>query len=198
MKRPSIALFFLLLMLTGVHSVFAEARVWEIDKAHTNFYFSVGHIFSKVQGHFNEYSGKVHFDPENLADSKFYFAISTDSVDTNVAKRDKHLQSADFFNSGKYPQIIFESIKITDTGNGLYKVLGKFTVKGQIYDLELPFEYAGIKNHPAAKGKQVIGFNGRVTIDRLAYKIGTGKFFDFGVVDKDVEIFVTLEGLSSK
>ncbi len=49
-----------------------------------------------------------------------------------------------------------------------------------------------------AKGKEVVGFNGRVTIDRLAHKIGTGKFYDMGVVGKDVEIFVSLEALSGK
>ena len=48
------------------------------------------------------------------------------------------------------------------------------------------------------KGKEVIGFNGELTIDRLAYKVGTGKFYQMGVVGKDVEILVTLEALSDK
>ena len=165
---------------------------------HSNFYFSVDHIFSKVHGHFNDYSGEIRFDPANLSESRFYFEIKIDSIDTNIGKRDKHLQSADFFDAAKHPLMTFESIKITDVGGGLFEVQGKFTVKGEVYDLVLPLTLAGIKDHPAAKGKEVIGFNGTITIDRLAYKIGAGKFYDMGVVGKDVEILVTLEGLSAK
>ena len=47
----------------------AEARSWEIDKEHTNFYFSVDHIYAKVRGRFTEYSGTIVFDPDNLKDS---------------------------------------------------------------------------------------------------------------------------------
>lgn len=140
----------------------------------------------------------MRFDPSDLGGSRFYFAIETDSIDTRIAKRDKHLQSEDFLDSGKYPLMTFESTRITDVGNGTYEVLGKFTIKGVEYELTLPLTLAGIKNHPAVKGKVVAGFNGKVTLDRLAYKVGTGKFYDLGLVGKDVEVFVSLEMLSDK
>lgn len=35
----------------------AEVHSWEIDKEHTNFYFSVDHIYAKVQGRFTDYKG---------------------------------------------------------------------------------------------------------------------------------------------
>ncbi len=196
MKKLTILLLTFSLYLAASQVVFASAQVWELDKAHSNFYFSVNHIFSKVQGYFSEYSGEIRFDPANLADSKFYFEIKTDSVYTGISKRDKHLQSADFFDSGKHPLLIFESTSINDAGNGLYEVSGKFTVKGQVYDLVLPLSFEGMQNHPAAKKRRVAGFNGKLTIDRLAYKIGNGKFSDLGIVGKDVEILVTLEGLN--
>lgn len=198
MKRFTTLFLAFFALLVSSQSVLADVKVWEFDKNHSNFYFSVDHIFSKVQGHFNDYSGEIKFDPANLAESRFYFEIKTDSIDTNIGKRDKHLQSPDFFDSAKYPLMTFESIKITDVGDGLFEVQGKFTVKGEVYDLVLPLTLAGIKDHPAAKGKEVIGFNGKVTIDRLAYKIGAGKFYEMGVVGKDVEAFVTIEGLSGK
>ena len=198
MKRLSVVSLALLFLLVSTQPLLAAARNWEMDKAHTNFYFTIDHIYSKIRGHFNEYSGEVKFDPKNLADSKFLFKIETASIDTGVAKRDKHLQSADFFNVDKFPLMTFESTKITDAGNGLYNVLGKFTVKGEEYELLLPLTLAGIKDHPAVKGKEVIGFNGKITIDRLAYKVGDGKFFNLGVVGKDVEILVSIEALADK
>ena len=198
MKRLSAVFLALLFCIISSQSVMAAVKSWELDKAHTNFYFTIDHIYSKIRGNFNEYTGEVKFDPNNLAESKFLFKIETASVDTKVAKRDKHLLSADFFDAGKYPQMTFESTKITAAGNGVYEVQGKFTVKGQTYDLLLPLTLAGIKDHPAVKGKEVIGFNGKVTIDRLAYKVGDGKFYDLGVVGKDVEILVSIEALADK
>jgi polyisoprenoid-binding protein YceI len=198
MKRfRIITLALICVVLTG-QTVLAAARSWDLDKVHSNFYFRIGHIFSIVNGQFNDFSGELKFDPDNLAESRFFFEIKTDSIDTNVAKRDKHLQSGDFFASDSFPLMIFESVKITDVGNNVYEVLGKFTVKGETYDLTLPLTLAGVKDHPAVKDKEVIGFNGELTIDRLAYKVGTGKFHEMGLVGKEVEILVTLEALGDK
>ncbi|WP_163337360.1 YceI family protein [Desulfopila sp. IMCC35008] len=176
----------------------AGARAWDIDKAHSNFYFSVDHIFSKVHGFFGDYSGEVHFDPKNLAESKMVFEIDVKSINTAIAKRDKHLLSADFFDAAKHPKLVFTSNKILSSGENTFDVHGVFTVKGKKYDLVLPLTLEGIKDHPMEKGKEVAGFNGKITIDRLAYGIGSGKFFEYGVVGKDVEILVTLEVLSTK
>ncbi len=185
-------------VVLSASSAFAAGRVWELDKAHSNFYFRVDHIYSKVQGRFGDYTGEVVFDPQNLAESRFNFEIKTASIDTDVEKRDRHLQSSDFFDSGKYPFMTFTSTRITDAGNGRYDVHGIFKVKGVEYELTLPLVLAGMKDHPAVKDKEVIGFNGGLTIDRLAYKIGSGKFYEMGLVGKDVEVLVTLEGLSDK
>jgi polyisoprenoid-binding protein YceI len=198
MKRSLIATIILVSLILVGQTALGAARNWELDKPHSNFYFLVDHIFSKVGGQFNDFVGEVKFDPANLAESRFFFEIKTDSVDTNIAKRDKHLQSGDFFDSGKFPLITFESTQITDAGNNKYEVLGKFMVKGKSYDLMLPLVLGGIKDHPAVKDKEVIGFNGEFTIDRLAYQIGTGKFSDLGIVGKDVKVFVTFEALSDK
>ena len=198
MKKLNFICLVLFASLVGMSSAHAAVRSWEIDKAHTNFYFSIDHIYSKIRGHFNEYSGEIQFDPDNLAESKLFFKIETASIDTNIAKRDKHLMSADFFDSDKFPQMTFESKKITAAGNGVYDVLGKFTVKGVEYELLLPLTFGAAKEHPAVKGKEVIGFNGTVMIDRLAYKVGDGKLYKLGVVGKDVEIVVTIEALAGK
>lgn len=198
MNELRFVIVLLLAVCAGGQTTSAAARDWELDKAHSNFYFSVGHIFSEIRGHFNDFSGEIQFDPDNPGSSSFTFAVKTASIDTNIAKRDKHLQSSDFFDAGKYPLITFQSTRVKSVGDNVYEVTGKFTVKGAVYDLVLPLTLAGIKLHPAAKGKEVLGFNGELTIDRLDYKVGNGKFADMGVVSRDVDIFVSIEALSSK
>ena len=197
MKTIISALLTLLLIMSGT-TVFGAARSWEVDKAHSAVYFTIDHIFSKTRGHFNEFDVKVNFDPAQLDQSSFVFTIDVDSIDTNITKRDKHLVSADFFDSGKFPQMTFTSTRITDEGNGLYNVVGTLNVKGNDYDLTLPLKLEGVVEHPAKKGTEVAGFNGTVVIDRLAHGVGSGKFYDMGVVGKDVEVLVTLEVLSGK
>ena len=185
-----------MLTLIGATSAFSAAQSWNLDTAHSNVYFSVDHIFSKVNGHFNEFTTDIKFDPADLEGSKFDFEIQVSSIDTNIGKRDKHLQSGDFFDAATYPLMTFKSSKISDKGNGMYDVAGTLTVKEKDYDLILPLKLEGVKEHPAKKGTDVAGFNGRITIDRLAHGVGSGKFYDMGVVGKDVDVFVSLEVLS--
>ena len=108
------------------------------------------------------------------------------------------LLSAKFFDAGHYPLITFESKTITDSGNGVYAVAGVLNIKGKTHDLTLPLTLAGIKDHPALPGKQVAGFNGRITLDRLSLGVGDGSFYKKGMVGKDVEVLVSLEALSPK
>ena len=167
-----------IVLLIGATSAFSAAQSWNLDTAHSNVYFSVDHIFSKVNGHFNEFTTDIKFDPADLDGSKFDFEIQVSSIDTNIGKRDKHLQSGDFFDAATYPLMTFKSSAITDQGNGMYDVAGTLTIKDKDY------------------GTDVAGFNGRITIDRLAHGVGSGKFYEMGVVGKDVDVFVSLEVLS--
>ena len=197
MKTIQTILIALFLTITA-SSVSAAARSWDLDTAHSNIYFGVTHIFSKVNGLFNDFSLELNFDPENLEQSSFLFTIEVDSINTNIPKRDKHLISEDFFDAAKFPQMTFQSKSITSGGDNIYNVAGTLTIKGVEYDVTLPLKLEGITEHPAKKGTDVAGFNGTLTIDRLAYGVGTGKFYEMGVVDKMVDIFVSLEVLSDK
>jgi polyisoprenoid-binding protein YceI len=89
-KLHFLGISFLLFVLIAPNA-YATAREWVLDQAHSNIYFSVGHIYSKIHGHFNEFTSKVNFDPENLKESRFFFKIKVDSIDTGISKRDKHL-----------------------------------------------------------------------------------------------------------
>jgi len=177
---------------------FAAAQTWDVDTHHSNIYFSIDHIYSKVHGRFKDVQIQVAFDPQQLDQSRLALNINVDSVDTGEPKRDKHLLSPDFFDADKYKRITFTSTSFAVAGNGVYNVAGTLNIKGESHDVVLPLTFAGIKDHPAAKGKQVIGFNGHITLDRLALKVGSGKFYTMGLVGKDVDVLVTIEALAGK
>lgn len=196
MKTFQLLIYAVVLMLVSNNPLHAAARKWEVDKAHSGFHFSVDHIFSTINGFFNDFEVEMRFDPSDLKASQMVFTIKVASIDTNIEKRDKHLQSPDFFDAATYPTMTFTSKKITKTGENSYDVAGEFEVKGVKYDLVLPLTLAGIKQHPMDNKKDILGFNGSIILDRLLYKVGTGKFADLGIIGKDVDARITLELLS--
>ena len=197
MKKALFSLTLAVLLLFGQNAS-AAARAWELDTDHSNVYFSIEHIYAKVQGRFTAIAATVHFDPANLNESRFDFEIKVDSIDTGIKQRDDHLRSADFFASSDHPLITFTSKAVTAAGEGVYQVAGTLTVKGKSRDLVLPLTLAGVKDHPTTPGKQVAGFNGRLSVDRLALGVGDGKFYKMGLLGKDVDVLVTLELLADK
>ena len=176
----------------------AEAPRWDIDPAHTGIYFGVDHIFSKVQGHFKEFDAQLAFDPDNLTAGRAVFSVKVNSIDTNNTKRDSHLKSDDFFSAKAYPEMRFESTAVTHTGGNQYVLEGTLTIKDVSRVVRLPFTFFGTKDHPFDPKQEVAGFETRLTIDRLEYHVGNGKFLELGVVGREVDIFITIEATRRK
>ncbi len=174
------------------------APQWEYDLAHSRIGFDVTHIYSTVSGYFEEFGGTFTFNPEDLAGSKITFEIKVNSINTGIGKRDSHLRTEDFFDAKKYPLITFQSSKIVQTGGNNYDVTGTLTVKDMSKEITLPFKHLGTTAHPLKPKHHVAGFNTSLTIDRLEYNVGNGKFYKMGVVGKDVDINVSLEVLREK
>jgi len=200
-RRPVMKkILYFLLFFVAMTPFQAFAQQWELDKAHTNFYFEVRHTYVPVRGQFMEFTGDVYFAPENLDKSKFDFTIKVDSVDTKIGKRDTHLRSPDFFDTAKYPHITFKSSKVTSGGSksNKYIVEGILTIKDVSRNLAFEFDYLGQKVNPANPDQIVAGFEAYLKLDRLEYHVGDGKFYKMGLVGKDVEILLALELLHDK
>ena len=191
-----IVFFLLFLFVLGPSQAFGQQ--WKLDPVHTNFFFEVKHTYAAVRGQFTKFSGDVYFDPANPGKSKFDFVVKVDSIDTKIGKRDTHLRSPDFFDAKRFPEVVFKSSKVTKVGGNRYIVDGKLTIKDVTKDLVLEFDYLGQKDNPLKPGQLVAGLDALLTIDRLAYNVGDGKFYKMGVVGKDVDILVTLELLRDK
>ena len=87
----------------------------------------------------------------------------------------------------------FKSSNVSHAGENKYIAEGIVTIKDVTKDLALEFVYHGQKENPAKAGETVAGLDARLTLDRLAYNVGDGKFYKIGLVDKDVDILITLE-----
>src|ERR1039458_245472 len=108
----------------------AEKETFTFDKAHSEFSFKVRHFVSKVGGRFTKFDGTIEIDRANPAASSVNLKIEAASLDTGTPDRDKHLNSPDFFDTAKFPEIAFKSTKIVAKSKDVYEVTGDLTMKG--------------------------------------------------------------------
>jgi polyisoprenoid-binding protein YceI len=115
------------MLMTGAS--FASGT-YTIDSVHSSVAFKVRHLVSRTAGEFNDFSGTITADFENLAGSGVELRIQAASIDTKDEGRDKHLRSADFFDVEKYPEITFSSSKVTKVDDTSFAVVGTLNMHG--------------------------------------------------------------------
>jgi polyisoprenoid-binding protein YceI len=81
-----------------------------------------------VNGVFREVGGNGTVSPDGEASGTLTIAAA--SIDTQNTRRDTHLGSADFFDSGNHPDITFTANRIRPSGQGVV-VTGALTVRGR-------------------------------------------------------------------
>jgi polyisoprenoid-binding protein YceI len=171
----------------------AELEKWDIDKGHSSVYFDVRHTYATVRGYFEDYTGSVQFDADNMEMGRIKLEVKTKSINTGIPNRDNHLRADEFFGVNTYPTMIFESTGVIQKQGNEYMVEGNLTVKGKTQKMAVPFTYFGSRENPLKKGQQVAGFEARFSINRLDYGVGSGKYVEMGTIGNEVNILVTLE-----
>jgi polyisoprenoid-binding protein YceI len=183
--------------LVTASSLFAETFV--VDKAHSEATFQVRHMMSKVSGKFNDFSGKINIDRAKPAASSVEFTIKAASVDTGNSDRDKHLQTADFFDVARCPELTFKSTSIAPTKKkDVYDVTGDLTMRCVTKHITIPVEFGGFGKDPW--GNERAGFSLTTTVNRKDYGINWNKALDNGgfLLSDDVTINVNLEAQKAK
>ena len=122
---------------------------YDADTHHSTVEFTV-RIFggAKVRGRFRDYAATVIYDPAHNERSSVTAVIKTESIDTDMEFRDKHLKSPDFFDAATYPTIEFQSDRVERTSDG-YRAIGRFSMHGVTRTIALPFS---ITLEPATRG----------------------------------------------
>ena len=181
-----------LLSILAAAPLFA-ADTFTVDKVHSDVSFQVRHFVSKVRGDFTDFEGTIQIDQARPEASSVVFTIKTASVNTKNEGRDKHLNSEDFFDTAKYPEITFKSTKIAGNGKDKYNVTGNFTMHGVTKEITLPVTYTGSMKDP--RGTERAGFELTTTLNRQDYGVKFNKTLDNGsmMLSDDVAVTILLE-----
>ena len=107
---------------------------WRIDPTRSSVEFHAGTLWglTNVTGRFERYEGTLDL-PQNPA---IELTIDAASINTNLALRDRHLRSADFFDVVNHPHVSFVSDGATLEGERL-QVRGRLHAAGKSIPLEL-------------------------------------------------------------
>jgi len=112
-----------------------------------------------VNGVFREVGGNGTVSPDGEVSGTV--TITAASIDTRQTRRDTHLRSADFFDTGNYPDITFTVAGIRPSGQGV-AVTGALTVRGRTRPLS--FDAAA-----SVHGDGEIWLDARVRVNRTDF-----------------------------
>lgn len=180
-----------------VENVTAEsahaAGTWVGDPVHSDISFKVRHMgVGKVKGRFALASAELTLR-EGEGEGQVAALINPASVHTGNEQRDQHIQSADFLDVEKYPQIAFASTGVRDFDGEAFVLAGELTLHGVTRTVELAAEFHGVVDDPS--GTRRTGFSATTAISRAAF--GIDIHFPFGAgnvaVADTIEIAIEIE-----
>jgi len=140
------------------------AGTWKLDPVHSAVGFEVGYLAGTFHGQFGEVD--VQLDVENGARIEGTAKVASVHVkDENLAG---HLQSPDFFDAERYPELRFLAREIDLDGDTVVAP-GEITIKG----ITKPVEVTGTLSEPItdAWGGERLGLALSATVDRTEFGV---------------------------
>ncbi|MFQ5523273.1 MAG: YceI family protein [Acidimicrobiia bacterium] len=167
---------------------------WELDPTHTTITFETRHMMiAKVRGAFKSVGGTIEV-VEDPFQSTVEVTVDTASVETGVEDRDNHLKSADFFDVGQYPQMIFRSTKVEPVGDA-YRMTGDLTIKEITRPVTLDVEFTGGLVDPY--GNPRVAFSASFQANREDWGLTWNMPLESGgfLVGKDIKVYIDTEAI---
>ena len=149
--------------VTALPETAIPAGTWSIDPIHSSLEFAVKHLgLATVKGRAAGFTGSITGGEQPAIEG----VVSVASLTTFDETRDGHLQSPDFFDAERHPELRFASSSFEQQGDQLV-VDGELTIKGVTRPVELRGTVAGSTTDPW--GNERIGLDLAGTIDRTDY-----------------------------
>ena len=135
------------------------AGTWALDPVHSTIGFELPYLAGTFRGHFTDVDAKLTAD--SLTGSAR--VASVDVKDENLTA---HLQSPEFFDVERHPELTFVSESIERSGDDL-KVKGDITIRGTTKPVELAGTIAGPITD--AFGNERVNVKLETTVDRTEF-----------------------------
>jgi polyisoprenoid-binding protein YceI len=150
-------------ILADTSATVIPVGTWSIDPAHSAVEFHIKHLgLATVKGRAPVVGGTIGGGERPSIQG----TVAAASITTFDENRDGHLQSPEFFDVARYPELNFQSTQIAFHGSDLV-VDGELTVKGITKPVTLRGTFAGSGVDPW--GNDRIGIDVEGTVDRTEW-----------------------------
>jgi polyisoprenoid-binding protein YceI len=138
---------------------------WSLDPIHSTIGFEVDYMGGAFRGQFREVAAKLEADGDTPVLTGSAKVAGADLKDENLTA---HIQSPDFFDAERFPELSFESSEIDRAGDQI-TVSGGITIKG----VEKPVELTGTLAEPITDpyGRERISLKLDTTVDRQEFGV---------------------------
>jgi polyisoprenoid-binding protein YceI len=148
-----------------------KAGTYAVEPNHTQVAFSVSHMgISPFNGWFHNASGTLRLDPADPGKTMLSVTIPVNSVTTTSSQLVQELNSPDWFDTAKYPNATFTSIKVTKIDDRTARIDGNLTLHGVTHPETITARFFGAATNPMSK-KASIGFLGHMVIKRSDFGV---------------------------
>lgn len=190
--KPLVPLCFAISLLVTVTASpsYSADYVIDTDGGHAAINFKFKHLgISWLTGEFRNFEGFFSYDPENVEASSIHVDIDVTSLDSNHARRDRHILAERYLNAESFPEASFVSTSVEDKGHGNMKVLGNLTLHGITREIAIDATEVGSGKDPW--GGYRVGLEGTTTLDMRDFG-----YESFGPTHL-VEMLLYVEGMDS-
>ena len=172
-------------MSSTIEQIALPTGTWKVDPVHSDLGFSVDYMSGTFRGTFSK------FDVE-VVEGQLRGRAEVSSVQVKDENLEAHLQSPDFFDAERHPQLRFESKSVRRDGERV-TIDGEITIKGQTR----PVEITGTVTDPISDpfGNERFGLRIQTAIDRTAFGVSWNNPLPSGepALSNDVRIEAELQ-----
>jgi polyisoprenoid-binding protein YceI len=158
---------------------------WAADGIHSTLGFAIDYMAGTFQGTFSDFDAR-------LTDGALTGSTEVASVQVKDPNLQTHLQSPEFFDAERFPQLTFKADEASRSGDDV-TIAGELTLKGHTE----PVEITGHISDPAADpyGGERFGLKLKTTVDRTTFGLNWNNPLPSGepALSNDVTIVVDLQ-----
>ncbi|CAN5686801.1 YceI family protein [soil metagenome] len=132
---------------------------WHADPVHSDIGFSIDYMAGTFRGTFSEFTAE-------LTESRLRGSAEVASVHVKDENLVEHLQSPDFFDAERNPQLLFSSREVSRSGDD-GTIDGEITIKGRTAPVELRGTITDAISDPF--GNERFGLRIQARLDRTSF-----------------------------
>jgi polyisoprenoid-binding protein YceI len=152
-------------MSTTATQTSLPAGTWSLDPVHSSVGFEIGYLAGTFRGQFRDAEATLTADGSQASIAGAAKVASVDVKDENLAA---HLQSPDFFDTERHPELRFAASEIGIDGQTV-TAPGEITIKGVTKPVEVTGTFVPALTD--AYGNDRIGFKLHASVDRTDFGV---------------------------